>query len=267
MNKGIRLSLCALFCALLIGIISCTPKSDADTSLEKIQQKGFLILGLDTSLPPLGFVDETNTIVGFDIDLAREVCKKLGVELRLQPIDWAAKEQELNTGGIDCIWNGFTITEEREKALLFSEAYLENTQAVIVRSDSAITHLSDLAGKKVGFQSGSSAAEAIDANYDFKSSLSQLVEFRDNLNALMDLEIGGVDAVVMDSVVAQYSIKTTGKPFIILDENLAAELYGVGFRKTDQALRDAVQKALDELKADGTEAAIAARWFSDGSES
>ena len=175
--------------------------------------------------------------------------------------DWAAKEQELNTGKIDCIWNGFTMTAEREEALSFTKPYLDNAQVVIVRSDSGYKTLSDLAGKTIGLQAGSSAAEAVDSVPSFKKSLKNIVEFKDNLTAFMDLEIKGVDAVVMDMVVGNYSIQTTGKSFVVLEEVLASEKYGIGFRKGDVELRDAVQDALLAMAKDGTIAEISNKWF------
>lgn len=250
-----------LVCSAALVLAGGRREDTGDRSLEKITEKGVFVLGLDDSFPPMGFRDEDNTIVGYDVDLAREVCKRLGVTLECQPIDWAAKEQELNTGKIDCIWNGFTMTPEREEALNFTKPYLDNAQVVIVRSDSGYTTLADLKGKTVGLQAGSSASDALDSNEAFKSSLKGVVEFKDNLTAFMDLEIKGVDAVIMDMVVGNYSIKTTGKPFVVLDEHLASEKYGVGFRKNDQALRDAVQKTLEEMAADGTIAAISTKWF------
>lgn len=253
-----------LFIAMMLCVVSgCAKKesSTEDVSLKNIQDRGTFILGLDDSFSPLGFRDEKNNIVGYDIDLAREVCKRLGVELKLQPIDWAAKEQELNTGKIDCIWNGFTITPERLEALSFTDPYLNNAQVVIVRNDANITTLADLAGKKVALQAGSSASDALNKAVEFKASLKEVVELKDNLIALMDLETKGVDAVVMDMVVGSYSINTTGKPFAILEESLGAEEYGIGFRKNDIALRDAVNNALIDMAKDGTTAAISTSWF------
>jgi polar amino acid transport system substrate-binding protein len=232
-----------------------------DQSLEKILDKGVFILGLDDSFPPMGYRNENNEIVGFDIDLVKEVTKRMGVELKLQPIDWNAKEQELNTGNIDCIWNGFTITEERKQAINFTEPYVDNAQVAVVRADSPVKSLSDLAGKKVGIQAGSSASDAVYGNESFAASLKEIVEVKDNLTALMDLEIGGVDAVVLDLFVANDNIKRSGKDFRILDEHLSSEEYGVGFRKNDQALRDEVQKLLEEMAADGTLAEISTAWF------
>jgi polar amino acid transport system substrate-binding protein len=168
---------------------------------------------------------------------------------------------ELKTGKIDCIWNGFTMTEERKAALSFTDAYLNNEQVVVVRNDSGIKNLSDMKGKLVGVQSGSSAQEAVDGNASFSSSIGKIVFFKDNVVALNDLDIGGVDGVVMDSVVANYSIAQTGKPFTVLSEPLSKEEYGIGFRKEDVKLRDEVQKILKEMQADGTVTAISVKWF------
>lgn len=236
--------------------------SSVDDSLKKVQEKGKFVLGLDDSFPPMGYRDEDGEIVGFDIDTAREVCRRLGVELVAQPIDWAAKEQELQTGNIDCIWNGFTITEERLKAMTFSEPYVDNAQVAVVKISSGINTLSDLKGKIIGVQAGSSAEDAIEDTEGFKESVKEIVEFDDNLMALMDLEIGGVDAVIMDLLVANDNISRSGKGiFKVLDEGLANEEYGIGFRKGDVALRDAVQAALNDMAADGTLAGIAEKWF------
>jgi polar amino acid transport system substrate-binding protein len=233
----------------------------ADASLEKVKQKGQLVLGLDDSFPPMGFRNDDNQIVGYDIDLAQEVAKRLGVKLVPQPIDWNAKEQELNTGKIDCIWNGFTITEERKKAIAFTKPYLRNAQVVVVKKASGHATLASLKGKTVGLQAGSSAADALAAATAFKASLKDVVEFKDNLTALMDLEVRGVDGVVMDLIVANDNIKRSGKPYVVLAESLAPEVFGVGFRKNDLALRDAVQGALEAMAADGTLAKITTKWF------
>lgn len=232
-----------------------------DQSLEKIKAKGVFVLGLDDSFPPMGYRDENNEIVGFDIDLAKEVCKALGVELKCQPIDWAAKEQELATGQIDCIWNGFTKTEEREKSMTLSVAYVNNAQVIVVKSSSSINTIADLKGKVVGVQAGSSGEEAIYDTEGFEESVKEIIPFKDYLTALMDLEIGGVDAVVMDLLVANDNINRSGKDFRILDESLSAEEYVIGFRKGDVALKDAVEKELYALKDSGKLAVIATAWF------
>ena len=246
----------------LLSVVSCKKvEKSGDNSLADLKTRGKFILGLDASFPPMGYVNDANEIVGYDIDLAKEVAKRMGVEFVAQPIDWDAKEMELKTGKIDCIWNGFTMTEERKEALSFTDAYLNNEQVVVVRNDSGIKNLSDMKGKLVGVQSGSSAQEAVDGNASFSSSIGKIVFFKDNVVALNDLDIGGVDGVVMDSVVANYSIAQTGKPFTVLSEPLSKEEYGIGFRKEDVKLRDEVQKILKEMQADGTVTAISVKWF------
>ncbi len=250
--------------AVLLVAVCCkkeTSSTDVDSSLTKVIEEGQFVMGLDDSFPPMGFQDENGKIVGYDIDLAHEVCSRIGVELVLQPIDWAAKEQELNTNKIDCIWNGFTITPEREAVLAFTKPYLDNAQVLIVKKDSGITTLSDLKKKKLGLQAGSSAADALNANPEFQKSLGEVIEFKDNLTAFMDLEIGGVDAVLIDMVVGNYNIKTTGKPFVVLAEKLSSEKYGIGLRKSDIALRDKIQATLEEMATDGTIAKISTFWF------
>jgi polar amino acid transport system substrate-binding protein len=248
---------CAALCLAALAI----PTFAADTSLKTVMDKGKLVLGLDDSFPPMGYRNDNNEIVGYDIDLAKETAKRLGLRLVLQPIDWNAKEQELNTGKIDCIWNGFTITDERAKAMAFTKPYLKNAQVVVVKKDSGYMSLASLKGKKVGLQAGSSAADALEAAKDFRASLKDVIEFKDNLTALMDLDVKGVDAVVMDLIVANDNIKRSGKPYVVLSESLAPENYGVGFRKGDLALRDAVQKTLEAMAKDGTIAKITKAWF------
>lgn len=236
-------------------------KSSGDQSLNKVLEAKKFVLGLDDSFPPMGFRNEKNEIVGFDIDVAREVCKRLGVELVPQPIDWNSKEQELNTGKIDCIWNGFTVTEERRANMEFSDPYVNNAQVVVVKADSPVKTLADLAGKDIGVQAGSSAQEAIDDTPEFKKSIKNLIEYKENLTALMDLEAGGVDGIVMDLIVANDNINRSGKPFRILSENLSPESYAVGFRKGDVVLRNAVNDQMIAMAKDGTMAKIAEKWF------
>lgn len=234
-----------------------------DNSLQYIKDRGKFILGLDDKFPPMGFRNDNDEIVGFDIDLAQAVCDKLGVELVVQTVEWDAKEMELSTKNIDCIWNGFSITDERKEALTMTEPYLENTISMVVRKDSDVKSMADLAGKNIALQAGSAAEETldVDSNKEFKNSLGEIKQFSDYATALMDLETKNSDAVLMDSVVAKYMIGELGKDFVVLDEALAADEYGIGFRKGDQALADAVSNALSELKAEGKVKEIAEKWF------
>lgn len=251
-----------LLMVALLGALMPAVAETADDSLQRILDKGKLILGLDASFPPMGFTDpDTGEISGFDIDLAKEVASRLGVELVTQPIDWAAKEMELNAGNIDCIWNGMTITPERLESMSISKPYLENLQVVVVREDEGIAALSDLAGKKLGLQAGSSANDALDAAAEFKASLGEIVPFDENLTALMDLNGGGLDAVLVDSIVIDYHMTINDYPFVVLDESLAPEEYGIGFRKADVALCEKVDELLLAMKEDGTVEKISTEWF------
>jgi len=243
------------------GTTAATTTAAADPSLQKVLDKKEFVLGLDDSFPPMGFRNEKNEIVGFDIDLATEVTKRMGVALKLQPIDWAQKFSELNSGLIDCIWNGYSLDEERKRETNVTDPYLKNRQVVVVRNDSTYQTLADLKDKKLGVQAASTATSALEKATDFKASLKEVVEFKENVTALLDLEAKGTDALLIDEIVAGYYITSQNKPFRILDESLAGEEYGIGFRKNDQSLRDEVQKQLKAMAADGTLATISTKWF------
>lgn len=228
---------------------------------QTVATKTFTI-GLDDSFPPMGFRDEqTHEIVGYDVDLAREVAKRRGWTFKAMPIDWNTKELSLDSGEIDCIWNGFTMTPERREAICFTPAYLKNAQIVIVREDSPVQTLADLAGKRVEVQAGSSAMEAIEGNPEFHKSLKEVTGVKENLTALMDLESGAVDAVVIDLVVGRDSIRRSGKAFRVLEESLSPEEYGIGFKKGNDELMKAVWETLCEMAADGTVEKIDQKWF------
>jgi polar amino acid transport system substrate-binding protein len=235
--------------------------SGGDKSWEYIQNRKKLILGLDDSFPPMGFRNENNEIVGYDVDLAKEVARRLGVELVLQPIDWNAKEQELNTKEIDCIWNGFTITEERKQVISYTPPYLKNAQVIVVKTSSPIRTLADLKGKTIGLQAGSSSVDALDEAVELKAAVKEVIEYKDYLTALMDLDVGGVDGILIDLVVANDNINRSGKAFRILDETLVAEEFGIGFRKGELALVDKVWQTLLNMAKDGTVASISTKWL------
>ena len=233
-----------------------------DTSLSLVQQRGEFVLGLDASFPPMGFTNEKNEIVGYDIDLAKEVCERMGVELKIQPINWDSKQQELDTKNIDCIWNGFTVDEERKKSMTVSDAYMENHQVLVVKADSSYKTKEDLAGKVVELQKGSTAAAALDSeeNKEFKDSLADTILIADNVKAMMDLGTG-CDAVLMDEVVANYYLAQNEGKYRILEEPLSDEEYVIGFRKGEEALKDEVENQLKAMVADGTMSEIDNKWF------
>ena len=242
--------------------ITTNNQTGEDTSLSLVQQRGEFILGLDASFPPMGFTNEKNEIVGYDIDLAKEVCERMGVELKIQPINWDSKQQELDTKNIDCIWNGFTVDEERKKSMTVSDAYMENHQVLVVKADSSYKTKEDLAGKVVELQKGSTAAAALDSeeNKEFKDSLADTILIADNVKAMMDLGTG-CDAVLMDEVVANYYLAQNEGKYRILEEALSDEEYVIGFRKGEEALKDEVENQLKAMVADGTMSEIDNKWF------
>lgn len=219
-----------------------------------------LVIGVDDKFAPMGFRDEQNNLVGFDIDYAKAAVEKMGYKAEFQPIDWGTKESELISGRIDLIWNGYTINDTRKQLVLFTKPYLKNSQAIMTKKDSTISKLADLAGKNVGLQSLSSAADALNAN-EIKAKIKVVTEFKDNVLALSDLKIGRVDAVVIDEVVAEYYMAKEKDTYRLLDESLAPEEYGVGVKKGNEDLLNKLQTALDELNKDGTAAKISEKWF------
>lgn len=235
--------------------------SAEDNSLEEIKKKGVLVVGLDDTFAPMGFRDEAGEIVGFDIDLAKEVAKRMDVEIELKPIDWNAKMMELNGKNIDVIWNGLSITEERKKEILFSDVYLDNKQIIIVKTDSDIQTKADLADKVIGLQTGSSAETALNADAETASSIKEVSDYPDNTTVLMELEAGRLDAAVMDEIVGRYYIAKKPDQFRVLEEDFGSESYGIGFRLGDKSLADEVNRIMKEMKEDGTAAAISKKWF------
>ncbi|NLV57721.1 MAG: amino acid ABC transporter substrate-binding protein [Clostridiales bacterium] len=263
MKKAIRKIIALVLSLLMLAVLTALPALAEEASLQAILDKGQLILGLDDSFPPMGFRNEANEIVGFDIDVAQEVCNRLGVELLKQPIDWSAKELELAAGNIDCIWNGMSITPERQESMSMTFPYLNNAIEVYVKADSGIATLEDLAGKKVAVQGASYAEDVINSEEyaQTKASLGELLSFDDYLTALLDLQAGGVDAVLMDRVVGDYKITGMGVTDIKAAFALADDNFGIGFRKEDGALRDRIEGILIEMKQDGKLAEIATQWF------
>ncbi len=234
-----------------------TEEAGEDNSLQKVLGSGEFILGLDATFKPMGYTDENDEIVGFDIDCAEEVCARLGVKLVKQPIDWDTKEQDLDSGKIDCIWNGMSINASRQEVMNLSEPYMKNEMVFVVTADSTIASQADLDGKTVAVQSGSTAQEILEgAGLNITENA-----LATNVECLQQLELNLVDAVFMDSVVANYDIKESGKDYVLLSDGLEEEEYAIGFRKNDQALRDKVQQTLSEMKADGKLGEISEKWF------
>ena len=259
--------LAVMMAALVLGLTACgntaaeTAPQDEAVGKEEAgaaetvgeEERTQLIVGFDAEFAPYGFVDEKGEFAGFDLDLAQEVCNRRGWELVKQPIDWAAKDMELSSGTIDCIWNGFTING-REDDYTWSIPYVNNKQVIVVTTDSGITDFAGLAGKTMGVQQDSSALSALEeeANAELAASFAATEQYADYNIAFMDLEAGAIDALAVDIGVASYQLASRGDGFVILEQELASEQYGIGFLLGNESLKDAVEETLLEMVEDGT---------------
>lgn len=249
-------------------ILSACGSSNAtvSTDLDGIKERGYIVMGLDDTFAPMGFRDDSGELVGFDVDLAKEVFDRVGLEVEFQPIDWSMKETELNTGNIDLIWNGYSITEERKEKVAFTQSYLENKQITITLANSDIKVKENLKNKKVAVQNGSSTLDAIMKYPDIVSEFDsgEPVLFDTNNEAFMDLEAKRSDAVVADEVLARYYVKQRGEEkYKVLEDDFGKEEYGIGVRKSDTELLKLLNDILDEMKADGSYDEVYSKWFSE----
>lgn len=257
MKKRLVALLLVMVCALSV-VCGC----------KKDNKKKFIV-GFDADFPPYGY-SKDGEYVGFDLDLAQEVCKRRGWELVKQPINWDSKDMELKSGTISCIWNGFTMSEDRLDDYEWSKPYVDNSQVIVVKKGSGIEKLADLKGKIVAVQAASSALEAINSDdcKELKKSFKKLEEFPEYNTAFLNLEAGSVDAIAMDVGVAKYQISSRGNDkYVIVSEQLTTEKYGIGFKLGNKELRDQVQETLDEMIKDGTVEKIAKKYSDFGIES
>lgn len=223
------------------------------------------IIGLDETFAPMGFRDDENNLVGFDVDLATAVAERIGIDVTFQPIDWAMKETELNTGNIDLIWNGYARTPERAEKVLLSEPYLFDSQMIVVRNDSDIQEKADLAGKLLSTQQSSSSIDKIKADPSgiFNQLGGDLVLYPSNNNAFSDLEAGRVDAIVVGESYGRYYIKESKKEdaFRILSDNFGEDAITVALRKDEANLKEKIDATIVEMQADGSYEEIYQKWF------
>lgn len=256
MKKLIGLSVMLFFTVFLF---ACQ-KEDIVNTWDEVESRGYFIVGLDDTFAPMGFRDSEGELVGFDVDLAKEVSTRLGVEVRFQPIDWDAKVLELNAGNIDMIWNGLTITTSRLEEMSFSNPYLANRQIIMVKSGSSISTLNDLAGKTVGVQISSASDDAVTSSTFF--SQIGTYERYDTFNlALIELSNATIDAVVIDEIMGRYIISQNPNQYQVLEDNFGEEEYGIGFRLESTDIRDMINQTLLEMINDGTATEISTNWF------
>ena len=254
-----KLTALVLATVMLAAVISGCAKTETPEAAAAETGRTFTV-GFDAEFPPYGYMDDNGGYVGFDLDLAEEVCKRQGWTLKKQPIDWDSKDMELSSGAIDCIWNGFTI-QGREDQYTWSIPYVDNSQVFVTKADSGIKTQADLAGRVIGVQKDSSALAALEGDAKaLADTFADMVQYADYNTAFMDLEAGAVEAVAIDIGVAAYQIAQRGDAYIILDERLASEQYGVGFLKGNEELKNTVEKTLLEMAADGTIMKIAEKY-------
>ena len=251
MKKAMAVLLCGI---LAVGML-------AGCGSKKEEERKTFTVGFDAEFPPYGYADENGEYTGFDLEMAQAVCDLEGWELVKQPIDWDAKDMELSSGAIDCIWNGFTV-DGREDDYTWSDPYIDNSQVYVVASFSGISTTADLAGKVVGVQKDSSALAALEKedNADLLASFGKLTQYADYNTAFMDLEAGGIDCLAMDIGVAAYQIESRGNGYVMLEERLASEKYAVGFLKGNTELCEKVQKDIYELYDDGKVGELAEKY-------
>lgn len=230
-------------------------------SQKQEMKENVLVVGLDDSFPPMGFRDENNEIVGFDIDLAKAVAKELGMEVKFQPISWAEKEQELDSGEIDCIWNGFAYTEERNDNMTLSDVYIKSEMYFILKNGSTIKSQEDLKGKTIGVQTGSVQQADLEQS-EFGKNV-EIVQYSDFLTAFMDLDIGRIDAVCCSSIIGNYLITSQKRDYITIQSEGISTSSGsvIAFKKGNTELKDRIQETLYKLRKEGKLDDISKKWF------
>ena len=265
MKKILALGATLVFAAVAFTGCGGTQQAASSSSASSSSGAGkAIVVGLDDNYPPMGFKDDSGEITGFDIDVAKEAAKRLGRDVEFKAIDWDSKEAELKSGRVDVLWHGLDITEKRKENMLFSDPYMDNRQVVFVRKgdDKGIKSEADLKGKVIGTQSGGTTEEYFDKNTDLKKSMKELKKYQDYISAFMDLENGRIDAVVSDEITGRYYMSKHGDKIDGLDVVIGpVSQFGIGFRKDDTALKDEIQKVLDEMVKDGTMAKISEKWF------
>lgn len=251
-----------IFLSLLLLIFFVSGCGGENNHAEKTGDK--FVIGLDDEYAPMGFRNEKGELVGFDIDLAKEVGRRMGVEFEFKPIDWDNKREEITSGNVDILWNGTDITDERKEYMIFSKPYMTNRQILVVPKDNPqnIHFVDDLAGKTVGTQAGSSSRDYVDENPDLKNSFREFKTYLNFKEAFADLESGKVEVLICDELAGRYEIGKNPQKFTVIESTIGSVCeIGIGFRKDDVELRDKVQKVFDDMIKDGTAKKISEQWF------
>ena len=235
-----------------------------DKNITRTKYDRIVVIGIDDNFAPMGFHDENGELVGFDIDLAEEVARRIDVEVEFKPIDWANKENEIISGNIDMIWNGLDIVDKYKEYMIFSKPYMTNRQILMVRKDNPQNIYSefDLEGKIVGTQAGSSSEIYLNADKDLKKRFKEFKTYPNFKEGFAALAKGEFDALIIDEIAARYEKNLHPEKFDIVETTVGfVTEFGIGFRKNNRELRDKVQKAFDDMIKDGTAKEISEKWF------
>ena len=267
MKKKLLVLLALIMVLSLAAMTGCgkdtSDEANAETSgWDYIQDKGVLVVGLDDTFAPMGFRDEENNLVGFDIDLANAVGKVLGVEIEFRPIALESNEMELDSKNIDCIWNGMSATEERQESMALTKKYLNNKIVIMTASDDVvIENVEDMQNYKIGTQVDSAALEAMQANESFATFEGNITEFDSYDEAILALQGGRIDCMVVDQVLGEYKNSKLDTPFMVCPFDFGNDFYAIGCRKADTDVADKISEAIGTLIENGTAAEISNNWF------
>ncbi len=262
-KKVIVLAMVMLMVFSVFAMTGCGSEKTNDSEFTDVQEKGTLVVGLDDTFAPMGFRDSDGNLVGFDIDLANAVGKELGVEVEFVPIDWNAKEIELQAKTIDCVWNGMSITPDRLENMELTDKYLNNKIVLmtLASSDLDVTEASQLADLKIGTQVDSSALKMLQSNEAYESFKNNISEYDTYDTAIMDLKAGRVDVIAVDQVLGEYTNNNLGGEMKECTYSLGDDYYVIGCAKGNTALRDKLNDTIEKLVNDGTAASISEKWF------
>lgn len=260
MKRIVALLLMAL---MALGLFAgCQQAPAADGGWKYIEDKGVLVIGLDDTFAPMGFRDEANNLVGFDIDLANAVGETLGIRVEFQPIDWNAKELELSSKRIDCIWNGMSATPKRQEDMALTNKYLNNRIVIMALSaDIKVEAVEDLQNYNIGTQADSAALETMQAHADFASFSDKITEYGTYDEAIMDMQAGRVDLIVVDEVLGEYKNSKLDEKMHLCDFNFGDDFYAIGCRKGENDVAGKITGAIDALIKNGKAAEISNKWF------
>ena len=255
-------------CSLSIFFMACTQKASdpKQDNWKKYQQQNSITVGFDNTFVPMGYEEKNGQYAGFDIDLAKLVSEKLGIQVHFQPIDWDMKETELQNGTIDAIWNGYSATDERREKVAFTIPYMQNTQVIVSKKTSNIRSVEDMKDKVLGAQTGSSGYLDFEAqpellkNYVKNNDADQYQSFNE---ALIDLKNDRIDALLIDRVYANYYLASEGimDDYEIFPAGFESESFAVGVRKSDKTLQEQLNQAFVSLYQEGKFQEISQKWF------